>query len=167
MVTTPPSARSSWPASSAPWPPWSPCRSRSRPLLCRTSGAIALWVGIFAFVLVAILIAGDWYYVAGTFPAFAATFLWWIATGLDGWATNGGGVGNSIAALGDPATAGSGAFGGVISTPWTFVWLNTLVTLVCGCILGIVSAKGRGRHHPQASRRRGLIGLIAARTPAS
>ncbi len=102
---------------------------------------IALWVGIFAFVLVAILIAGDWYYVAGTFPAFAATFLWWIATGLDGWAANGGGVGNSIAALGDPATAGTGAFGGVISTPWTFVWLNTLVTLVCGCILGIVSAK--------------------------
>lgn len=103
---------------------------------------IALWVGIFAFILVAILIAGDWYYVAGTFPAFAATFLWWIATGLDGWAANGGGVGNSIAAL-DPAagTAGQGAFGGVISTPWAYVWLNTLVTLVCGCILGIVSAK--------------------------
>lgn len=102
---------------------------------------IALWVGIFAFILVAILIAGDWYYVAGTFPAFAATFLWWIATGLDGWAANGGGVCNSIAALGDPTTAGTGAFGGVISTPWTYVWLNTLVTLVCGCILGIVSAK--------------------------
>lgn len=102
---------------------------------------IALWVGIFAFILVAILISGDWYYVAGTFPAFAATFLWWIATGLDGWAANGGGTENSIAALGDPATAGTGAFGGVISTPWTYVWLNTLVTLVCGCILGIVSAK--------------------------
>jgi len=102
---------------------------------------IALWVGIFAFILVAILIAGDWYYVAGTFPAFAATFLWWIATGLDGWAPNGGGTENSIAALGDPASAGSGAFGGVISTPWAYVWLNTLVTLVCGCILGIVSAK--------------------------
>jgi len=42
---------------------------------------IALWVGIFAFILVMILIAGDWYYVAGTFPAFAAVFLWWVATG--------------------------------------------------------------------------------------
>ena len=103
---------------------------------------IALWVGVFAFVLVMILILGDWYYVAGTFPAFAAVFLWWIATGLDGWAANGGGVGNSIANL-DPAggKAGTGAFGGVISTPWAMVWLNTLVTLACGCILGILSAK--------------------------
>ena len=110
---------------------------------------IALWVGVFAFVLVMVLILGDWYYVAGTFPAFAAVFLWWIATGLDGWATNGGGVGNSIAALGDPKTAGSGAFGGVISTPWAMVWLDTLVTLVCGCILGILSAKVAGALTPK------------------
>jgi hypothetical protein len=68
-------------------------------------------------------------------------FLWWIATGLDGYVPNGGGVGNSVKALGDPATAGAGAFGGLISTPWGWVWFNTLVTLVCGIILGIVSAK--------------------------
>jgi uncharacterized protein DUF1097 len=116
------------------------------PLAFRTADlpdfwGIALWVGIFAFILVMILVAGDWYYVAGTFPCFAAVFLWWIATGLDGWAANGGGVGNSVAALGAPATAGSGAFGGVISTPWGWVWFNTWVTLVCGCVLGIVSAK--------------------------
>lgn len=102
---------------------------------------IALWVGIFAFVLVMILILGDWYYVAGTFPAFASVFVWWIATGLDGWAANGGGVGNSVAALGKPATAGTGAFGGVLSTPWGWVWFNVLVTLVCGVVLGILSAK--------------------------
>ena len=105
---------------------------------------IALWVGIFAFVLVMILILGDWYYVAGTFPAFASVFVWWIATGLDGWATNGGGVGNSVAALNPankPATAGNGAFGGVISVPWGWVWFSVLVTLICGCILGIISAK--------------------------
>jgi hypothetical protein len=102
---------------------------------------ISLWVGIFALVLVMVLILGDWYYVAGTFPAFASVFVWWIATGLDGWATNGGGVGNSVEALGAPATAGSGAFGGVISTPWGWVWFNVLVTLVCGVILGILSAK--------------------------
>jgi len=114
------------------------------PLAFKTADApdfwgIALWVGIFAFVLVAILIAGDWYYVAGTFPAFASVFLWWIATGLDGWAPNGGGVGNSIQALTD--APGSGAFGGVISTPWQYVWLNTLVSLLCGVVLGVVSAK--------------------------
>ena len=59
------------------------------PLAFKTADApdfwgIALWVGIFAFILVMILVAGDWYYVAGTFPAFASVFLWWIATGLDG-----------------------------------------------------------------------------------
>jgi len=112
---------------------------------------IALWVGIFAFILVAILIAGDWYYVAGTFPAFAAVFLWWIATGLDGWAANGGGDKSSLAAWAKTATGpngttlfpnkGTGAFGGLISTTFGWVWFDTLVTLLCGCVLGIVSAK--------------------------
>jgi Protein of unknown function (DUF1097) len=112
---------------------------------------IALWVGIFAFVLVMILIAGDWYYVAGTFPCFAAVFLWWIATGLDGYVPNGGGSGDKLEAFngalaGSPippeqGTAGVGAFLGLISTPWQWVWFNTFVTLICGIILGIVSAK--------------------------
>ncbi len=116
------------------------------PLAFRTADlpdfwGIALWVGIFAFLLVMVLVLGDWYYVAGTFPAFAAVFLWWIATGLDGWAPNGGGVGNSVEALGAPGTAGLGAFAGIISTPWAWVWFNTLITLVCGCILGLLSGK--------------------------
>ena len=33
------------------------------------------------------------------------------------------------------------ARGGVISTPWQYVWLNTLVSLLCGVVLGVVSAK--------------------------
>lgn len=101
---------------------------------------IALWVGIFAFVLVIILVAGDWYYVAGTFPCFAAVFLWWIATGLDGWVPGGGGDG-TVEGLADPATAGIGAGGGLLSTDWPWVWFNTWVTLVCGIILGIISAR--------------------------
>ena len=103
---------------------------------------ISLWVGVFAFILVMILILGDWYYVAGTFPAFASVFVWWIATGLDGWAANGGGVGNGLDAL--KAAPGTGAFGGVISTPWAWVWFSVLVTLACGCVLGILSAKLAG-----------------------
>jgi hypothetical protein len=102
---------------------------------------ISLMVGIMAFVLVAILIAGDWYYVAGTFPCFAACFGWWVSTGLDNWAPNGGGVGSGLNSLADPATAGSGAFGGVLSTPFGWVWLGAWATLVCGVVLGIVSAK--------------------------
>jgi hypothetical protein len=116
------------------------------PLAFKTADApdfwgIALWVGIFAIILVLILIAGDWYYVAGTFPCFAAVFLWWIATGLDGYVPNGGGTSNSVAALQSPATAGIGAGGGLLSTPWQWVWFSTWVTLVCGCVLGIISAK--------------------------
>jgi hypothetical protein len=109
---------------------------------------IALWVGIFAFILVMILIAGDWYYVAGTFPCFAAVFLWWIATGLDGYVpepVSGSNLSGEefFAAFGAEAigTGGTGAAAGLLSTPWYYVWLSTWVTLVCGCILGIVTAK--------------------------
>ncbi len=98
---------------------------------------ISLWVGVFAFILVMVLIAGDWYYVAGTFPCFAAVFLWWIATGLDGWAPLGADAANG----GAGGAMGLGAFGGLISTPWAWVWFNTFVTLVIGIILGLVSGK--------------------------
>ncbi|MCX6409168.1 MAG: DUF1097 domain-containing protein [Thermoleophilia bacterium] len=100
---------------------------------------IALWVGVFAFVLVMILIAGDWYYVAGTFPAFAAVFLWWVATGMDGWAPAGADV--DLDGAGAGTATGLGAFGGLVSTPWAWVWFDTFVTLVCGIILGLISGK--------------------------
>ena len=100
---------------------------------------IALWVGVFAFVLVMILIAGDWYYVAGTFPAFAAVFLWWVATGMDGWAPAGADV--DLDGAGPGTATGLGAFGGLVSTPWAWVWFDTFVTLVCGIILGLISGK--------------------------
>lgn len=73
---------------------------------------IAIAVAIVSLILVLAIPLSDNYNVAATFPPFASVVFWWIATGLDGWAKNGGGVGNSVAALGDPATAGAGAFGG-------------------------------------------------------
>lgn len=102
---------------------------------------IAVTVGVLAFIVVIATCVGDMYYVPAVFGAFAATVFWWIATGLDGWAKNGGGVGNSVAALGKPATAGAGAFGGVLSTPAVWVFIDTLVTLLIGCVLGLVSVK--------------------------
>lgn len=107
---------------------------------------IALWVGIFAFILVAVLIAGDWYYVAGTFPCFAAVFLWWIATGLDGWVpepVSGSALSAAEwqAALADAGAGGTGAALGLISTPWTWVAISTFVTLLCGIVLGYISGK--------------------------
>jgi Protein of unknown function (DUF1097) len=103
--------------------------------------AISGWIAVAAFVLVLLAAAGDWYYIPATFGAFASMVFWWIATGLDGWADKGGGVGNSVKALGDPATAGFGAFSGVISTPYGWVFVNVLVTLSIGCLLGVTSAR--------------------------
>ncbi|MBV9816836.1 MAG: hypothetical protein JOZ07_00640 [Solirubrobacterales bacterium] len=50
------------------------------------------------------------------FCTFAAAVLWWIGTGAGGWGP--GAVGHSVKALAKPATAGSGAFAGVLSTPY-------------------------------------------------
>ncbi len=114
---------------------------------------IAITVAVLAVLIVAGSALGDWYYVPAIFGAFAATVFWWIATGLDGWAKDGGGVGNSVSALGKPATAGAGAFGGVLSTPVVWVFIDTLITLLIGCVLGMASVK--------------LAGLITRTRPAA
>jgi hypothetical protein len=107
---------------------------------------IALWVGIFAFILVMILVAGDWYYVAGTFPCFASVFLWWIATGLDGYVqepVSGSGLSGDefLAAVGEAGAGGTGAALGLLSTPWYWVWFSSWITLVIGTCLGIITGK--------------------------
>ena len=101
---------------------------------------IALWVGITAFLAVMFVAGGDWYFVPAAFGEFASVIFWWFATGLDNWAPDGGGIGNSVEALGDPATAGAGAFGGVLSTPYGYVWLNVIVTMFIGIVFGYLSS---------------------------
>ena len=103
--------------------------------------SIALLVAVMAAVLVVLGGLGDWFFIPGTFGAFASVFFWWIATGLDKWAPGGGGVGNSVKALGNPATAGAGAFGGVISTPIGWVFVNILACLTIGVVLGMLSTR--------------------------
>lgn len=103
--------------------------------------AIAVFVGVFAVLLVLMSALGDWHYVPATFGAFASVFFWWTATGLDTWAPGGGGTGNSVESLADVATAGAGAFGGVISTPLEMVWVNVSVSLLAGCVLGLLSVR--------------------------
>ena len=102
---------------------------------------IALGVGVLAAVLVTFGGLGDWFFIPGTFGAFASVFFWWIATGLDNWAPGGGGAGNTVKALGNPATAGAGAFGGVISTPYGWVFVSILATLTIGVGLGMLSTR--------------------------
>jgi hypothetical protein len=53
-------------------------------------------------------------------------------------------VGNSLAALGDPAKAGLGAFHGVLSTPVLWVFISSLVSLLCGCLMGPVTTRLAG-----------------------
>ncbi|HEX7299717.1 MAG TPA: DUF1097 family protein [Solirubrobacteraceae bacterium] len=102
---------------------------------------IALGVAVASGIMVLLGALGDWYVIPATIAAYACCVLWWIATGMDGWADKGGGVGNSVKALSDPATAGTGAFGGVISTPYGWVAINVLVTLLLGCLCGLASAR--------------------------
>lgn len=104
---------------------------------------LALWVGVLAFGAVALSIF-DWYYTPAALAAFAAVVFWWIATGLDGWAPNGGGVGSGLESLAKPATAGTGAFGGALSTPYPWVFVSMLVSLLAGCILAYFSASLAG-----------------------
>jgi hypothetical protein len=78
-------------------------------------------------------------------PAFvcaASVLFWWFATGLDNYVPGAAGP-HTVAALGlalttHPLAAGTGAIGGLLSTPWQFVALSVWVSLLCGPILGFV-----------------------------
>ena len=110
---------------------------------------ISLGVAVIAFVVIVLSGGLTWLNVPVIFTAFAACIFWWIATGLDGWAKHGGGIGKSVAALSKPATAGTGAFGGVLSTPYGWVAVNVCVTLLIGCACGLASARLAGALTPR------------------
>ena len=99
---------------------------------------IAVWVGILGFGAV-ILSVFDWYYAPASLAAFTAVGFWWLVTGMDGWAENGGGVGSGLKSLAEPTSAGTGAFGGVFSTPYPWVWVSCLASLLAGVVLGLLS----------------------------
>jgi hypothetical protein len=79
-------------------------------------------------------------------PAFvcaAAVLFWWFATGLDNYVPGAAGP-HTVAALGlaltkHPLAAGTGAIGGLFSTPWPFVALSVWVSLLFGPLLGALS----------------------------
>ncbi len=79
-------------------------------------------------------------------PAFvcaASVLFWWFATGLDNYVPGAAGP-HTVAALGlalttHPLAAGTGALGGLLSTPWPFVALSAWVSFLCGPLLGALS----------------------------
>jgi hypothetical protein len=79
-------------------------------------------------------------------PAFAcggAVLLWWFATGLDNYIPDGKGphtVAALVAALTKtPLAAGTGAFGGLMSTSWLWAAVSASVSLAIGAVLGLAS----------------------------
>jgi hypothetical protein len=104
---------------------------------------ISLSVGILAFVLVMLSAVSDLVNVPTIFVTFGGTVFWWLATGADGWVA--GSPTHSPAgvavALAHHTTAGSGAFSGVLSTPYGFVALNIAATMFIGLLCGVLSAR--------------------------
>ncbi len=80
---------------------------------------------------------------APAFACAASVLFWWFATGLDNYVPDGKGP-HTVAALElaltkHPLAAGTGALGGLLSTPWSWVALSTFVSLLCGPLLGALS----------------------------
>jgi hypothetical protein len=111
------------------------------PSLWGISLAIAI-VGAGLVLLSAVSEDGS-FAAAPAFACAASVLFWWFATGLDNYVANGKGP-HTVAALGlaltkHPLAAGTGALGGLLSTPWTWVAFSTWVSLLCGPALGFVS----------------------------
>jgi len=106
---------------------------------------IALAIGIVGggLVIVSALSEDGSLSAAPAFVCAASVLFWWFATGLDNYVPGAAGP-HTVAALGlaltkHPLAAGTGALGGLFSTPWPFVALSVWVSLLAGPLLGYVS----------------------------
>jgi hypothetical protein len=106
---------------------------------------ISLAIGIVGggLVLLSSLSANDYLPAAPAFACAASVLFWWFATGLDNYVPGAAGP-HTAAALGlalttHPLAAGTGALGGLFSTPWPWVALSVWVSMLCGPVLGAVS----------------------------
>jgi Protein of unknown function (DUF1097) len=106
---------------------------------------IALAIAIVGggLVLLSALSEHDTLPAAPAFACAAAVLFWWFATGLDNYVPGAAGP-HTVAALGlaltkHPLAAGTGALGGLLSTPWQWVALSSWVSLLCGPVLGYIS----------------------------
>jgi hypothetical protein len=114
--------------------------------------ALAVALAGAALVLIATAVADDSLSPAPAFVCGGTVLMWWIATGLDNYVAAGKGP-HTVSALGaaltkTPLAAGTGALGGLISTPWPWVAISVWVTLLCGALLGVISgtlARALGR----------------------
>ncbi len=106
---------------------------------------IALAIGIVGggLVILSTLSTDGSLAAAPAFVCAASVLFWWFATGLDNYVPGAAGP-HTVAALGlalttHPLAAGTGALGGLLSTPWPWVVLSSWVSLLCGPLLGVLS----------------------------
>jgi PucR C-terminal helix-turn-helix domain len=102
------------------------------PSLWGVSLAIAILGG--GLVLLSSLSANDYLPAAPAFACAASVLFWWFATGLDNYVPGAAGP-HTVAALGlaltkHPLAAGTGALGGLLSTPWPWVAFSVWVSLL-------------------------------------
>ena len=106
---------------------------------------LAVMIGITAAALIVLstVVEDDRFAPAPAFCAYASVFFWWIATGLDNFVPGGKGPHTAeavtAAITNKPLSAGTGAFGGLLSTPWQWVSITVLVSLALGAVFGVVS----------------------------
>jgi hypothetical protein len=120
--------------------------------------ALAIAVVGGGLVLVSALSDQDMLPAAPAFVCAASVLFWWFATGLDNYVPGAAGP-HTVAALGlaltsHPLAAGTGALGGLLSTPWPWVALSSWVSLLCGPLLGALAralASAPGRVSPSAA----------------
>jgi hypothetical protein len=111
---------------------------------------LALWIGITAagLVVLSTTVEHDRFAPAPAFACYASVFFWWIATGLDRFVPDGKGphtVAAVTSAITDkPLSAGTGAFGGLLSMSWIAVVVSIFVSLVLGSLFGLLSVKLAG-----------------------
>jgi hypothetical protein len=105
---------------------------------------IALAIGIVGggLVLLSAVTEDGSFAAAPAFVCAAAVLFWWFATGLDNYVPHAAGP-HTVAGLGlalttHPLAAGTGALGGLLSTPWQFVALSVWVSLLFGPVLGMI-----------------------------
>jgi len=111
---------------------------------------LAVMIGVTAAALVVLstTVADDLFAPAPAFGCYAAVFFWWIATGLDNFVPDGKGPRTvdaiTAAITNKPLSAGTGAFGGLLSMPWQWVSISVFASLVLGTLFGVVSVRLAG-----------------------
>jgi Protein of unknown function (DUF1097) len=111
---------------------------------------LGLMIGITsaALVVLSTTVETDRFAPAPAFCCYAAVFFWWIATGLDNYVPAGKGPHTveaiTAAITNKPLTAGTGAFGGLLSMAWQWVAVSVFVSLVLGAVFGVVSVRLAG-----------------------